>query len=626
MNTEEMLSYLNTRIDDIAEKREDYVQMANKWDKMFRLDLWTETKAEARAEGREQVTDTTPLNVAHLTERLIDTSPDISVPPREMTLDAQKTADAIGRWLMAAWRRMNNDANTNVVGDAWWMAAVRGRSVFQLMWIQDKLPPFQRKQRLPFMVRVLDPRDCGFDSNGVYTELCYHVSTITRAQAKVQFPDVTFPNKTVRGKSVPDEEVETFVKDVWWIDRDTGKVWNAIIVDEEFGVEPFETKYPDLPMIEFAFDRQPHNEEGHKTYSILRSLEETWPMMSTILSQIATGMWWYFWPPIIVQNEMGEAIDDLEVGPGKTTYAPMGTSINKLDISPNIPLAENLLQHMNTLSQEGTFTKILYGDAGNLQAGFAVSNLRNSAEGRIGKGIQQLQWAIEKVCGLILSMIEEFQPDGVKVQGYDDRQAGAYWETITAEMIDGAYQCEVLVSHRIPADEVQKVTMGSRLKQDGVISSETVRKSFVPMKLPVDEGERVVLEQLMMEPQYKQMLGNAVMSKHFGERWQEIATSAMALQAQMIQQAQQLQAMQQAGAMPPGPPELARPGSPMPPPEAGMPGGPGAINPAALGQGQFSPQQEGQLTEDVLGLGAGPNIPPEVYQMLANGNRGNQNG
>lgn len=617
------LDYVLDHIDRLTLARREFVERANKWDRMWKLDAWTETREEARSLGREQVTSPDPFNVVHLTERLIDTNVDIDVAPVDSTVEADKVADAIERWLMAAWKRISNDTNTNVIGDAWWMAALRGRSVFQLMWVEEKLPEFQRKFRLPFQVRVLDPRDCGFHDNGVYIDFCFHRSTITLAQARIQFPGVTFKTRDNRQARQDEDEIEVVVNDCWWIDQDTGKVWNAVTVDDQFGIDPFETKYPDLPMFEFAFDKQPHGEEGHRTYSILRGLEETWPLMNSVLSQVATGMWWYFWPAIFIQNEMGEDINNIKVGPGTTNPLPMGTQVTRFDMAPNVPLAADLIERLDAKAQESTFTKILYGDAGNLQAGFAVANLRNAAESRIGKGIEQLEWAIERVSGLILAMVEAYQPDGVRVLGDDNRMGGGYWEVIDADMIDGNYMVTATVRHRVPTDEVQKATLGRGLYQDRIISGETMRNNFIEMKLPINEAERVELEDLFRQPMMKEILGQSVLAAHYGPHYMDVIQHGLEMRAQLQQM------MQQAAMQAQGPSPLQQgddqgaPGQPMMPPEMpppGVPGGPGSLNPQAMMQGQIPPQMEGQVTEDMMGLGAG--VPPEIYQQLINGNMG----
>lgn len=592
--------------------RADYNLEALDWERMWTLELFEKSRDESVEEdGKEQITLPTPYNVVNLAERLITTNPDIVCPPSDATDVDDADAALRQKWLKAMWQRANKQARRNVIGAAWWQALVRGRGAFDVRWVEESLPKRFRQRRMPIHIRTIDPLNCGFVHGELFTEVAYHRYFQTRLKASHRYPelkDKLYERKTGRDEDPGDyDEVE--ILDYWYVSFDDGSIWNAIIVDGIFAKEPVKTSYIDLPIVEFYGDDAPASEEKYKSLSILFPIRELWKYQSTLVSQIATGNLWYFWPHWSIQNEFGMELPDRPIRPGETQIYPYGTKIEAHQMQPNVPIAEKLLAITDQYTQQSTFPGVLYGqEPGSLQAGYGVSLLSSSAEGRVSKPRRNLETAIEIVNEIALGLVEEMADDeGVSVWGDAPEMGGIYSCTLAKININGIYDNRVRIDSNLPMEELQKMTLGMRAVEGRIISKQTYRNLFMRQVLPDDEERRVQLEQALENEEYRPYVFKRTLDKYFGPDWEQARRDWM--DNYVLEMAARNAAAQQiASGQQPGPqPGPQRP--PMPMDQIPSPQSP------AMADGAISPMMEGQLTPEALGVMPGQ-LPPEAYQAL----------
>lgn len=616
-----------TTVQRVEGDRRPYNRQALLWEKMWRLELFEKNRDDAaEQDGQEQVTLPTPFNVVNLAERLITTTPDIRCPSPEATDIDDSDAMLRQKWLKAMWQRANKQARRDVVAAAWWLALVRGRGVFDIRWVEDALPKRMRQRHMPLHLRTLDPLNCGFVTGELYTEVGFHKYTQTRAKAGRRYPEIK--DKLYKQKEedkIPAEEDEIDIIDYWWVNEEDGSIWNCIMVDEIFAKEPVETDYIDIPLVEFYGDDAPASTESHRSLSLLHAIKDTWPYMSTLASQIATGNMWYFWPHISRQNEHGAILPDTPVRPGETMNYPWGTKVEIHQIQPNVPIAERMMAIMSEAIQQSTFPGVMYGqEPGSLQAGYGVSLLSDAAKNRIQKPRRNLERAMELVNEIALGLVEQMgDGDTVSIWGDAPEMGGLYSCSLAKENINGYYDNQVTISPNVPMEEIQKMTLGLRAVQERIMSKQTYRNQFMKEVLPEDEQRRINLEQAFESAEYQPFVHSRTLQDYFGPEWEVFRKQWMDEfimdQAARQAAAQKLQQeMLQPPVSPQGPGRFG-PGGPMPPMGPGQLGPPepevlGPQSPAML-QGMAPPQMEGQLTPEVLGLPPGE-IPPEVYQAL----------
>jgi hypothetical protein len=165
---------------------EQYRQIADVWESMWRLQVFKRTPKQAiEQDGQEQVTLPTPFNIVNLAQRLFSTTPKIDVPPLQATKEADDGAAKCEQWLQAMWQAVNRQQRRNIIADATWWTMVRGRNVFEVKWVEDDLPEKLRKKRLPILVRTLDPLNVGIKHGPLFVQWAYHKYTDDRRGAEM---------------------------------------------------------------------------------------------------------------------------------------------------------------------------------------------------------------------------------------------------------------------------------------------------------------------------------------------------------------------------------------------------------------------------------------------------------
>lgn len=613
------LEAILARVDRGDEKHQPYVRKAERWEKMWRLEAFTETPEQAAKDGRELVTLPAPYNDVNLGLRLLSDDPSIEVPSEDVIEGKDDAAERRGQFLSGMWHRANREQRTNLIKSAAWQGLVRGRFCFEVKWIKEQLPKRVRKKRLPILIRTLDPMGVYVQHGPLGPQWAYHTYTEERDSLLQRYPDLVLPD----ADTDKDEGDELEVIDFWYIDGE-GAVWNAVLVEREFAKEPSQTDYPDIPFVLGFCDAAPVEDEAYKSLSLLHPLDGIWQYQCRLASQMATGLLWYFWPAILVTNEQGQQVPDIQITPGTTNPLPMGTRVDVLQTNPNVPLAQAVQGQIDGAGQQSTFPGVLYGQApGDLQAGYGVNILADAAKGRINGLREQLEWAIETVNELALTYVETFAgKEGVKVWGHDEGVDGIFHVEIVPEDIAGYYENFVRMTPSLPSDDIQRQTIGLRLVEGQIISRQTYRQKYANVALPGDEEERVMVEEAMMDPTVKQRVLQEALLNYFPRKFNDLAQPQQEQAPPggpppgMMPPGMPPQGMMPPGAPPPGmmpPPEMMPPGAPPPgmvPP--GMPPDP-SLQPPGMMPG-LPPELQGGLSPEMMG-----NLPPELFQMLING-------
>lgn len=633
---------IEEHVSDCEQARSGYTVAAQAWEKMWTLQLFEkDPKTVLRREGREQVTLPTPYNVVHLARRLIASEPRIEVPAEDNENDDDTSADKRERWLQAFWQRANREQRRDIIADAAWQVLVRGRCVFEVKWIERELPKKLKGRRLPVLIRTLDPLNVGIKNGPLYTEYAYHKYRQERQLAAQRYPNVK-KSSTWRESTRRDRTDEVEVIDYWYTDGDGG-VWNAVVIDGVFAKAPKLTSYPDIPIVEGLGDAAPIQNEEFRSLSILAPIRELWPYQCRLASQVGTGLLYYFWPAILVSNEMGQQVPDLEIRPGVTTPVPMGTKVEMVRGDVNVPLATTMLSQIDANIQQSTFPGVMYGQApGELSAGYGVSILADQARGRIAQFRTNLENTLEHVNELVLGLVEDNADDkGVKVWGRGGGDGKLYHEVLTPADIGGQWHNLVNLTPQITTDDAQKQTLGLRMVQSRIISKRTFRDRIMSLPFPADEQERIELENAMESPQLQPKVLLRAIQSYFPDSWEEIIKGTpyeqIALQDEGLAPPQGAPGGpgQPPPGLPPGgaPPVGMAPGQPPPgglpsellaqlmaqqggaPPPQGPPGMIPAQSPGMVPG--LPPQMQGQLTPELLGMGAaGPGTPPGMYQQM----------
>lgn len=649
------LNHILDRVHRTDRNRSGFVSLCDEYIAMYKGDAgFGRTLQEAIMQGQEQITTPAPFNTINLSQRLLATEPEIQMIPKEMGKEKSiENAKKLQKFLTAMWKRINLDMRRNVLADVELNGLLMGRPVFDVRWVEQALPSLRRKRQFPIAVRALDPRNVGYYNNSLYTEFIYHKYRAPLIEVKRRWPELAnkanyrsklswfYDWKTQNDGADEDDQID--VVDFWYISEDDGSVWNCILVDTEFAKEPVKTDYPDLPIMVGRGDYALGMGDDYDGVSILHPMRGIWQYECRLISQMATGVLWHFWPGATVQNEFGNTPQNLRIMPGQTTPVPWGTKIDQFKGEPDIPLAQTVYNQIEAYIQQSTYPDVMYGKApGELAAGYGVSLLSDAAKGRLKNLTESLEMLVSHVNAFALALIEKMAgPEGVTIGTFDSRDREGLKLTITPKDIDGNYENEVKLSPKVPDDQMGKMTMGLRLSEARKISDETLWNNFMSIPIPTDERKRIDLENAMMAEELrpnvvlKALVEAEGLDKALtylintplmpppppGKAWYQDKPGGKVI---LIDQAMMPGAggpMGPGGPMPPGamPPGMPGPmgpggGAPMPmgpgmmPPGGQMPQLPPPPGPAGLLPGPVAPGPVGP-----------PPLPPEIMQLLQSG-------
>ena len=505
------------RINRKEEEMERYRGIARNWERMWKGDPgFGRSLEEAVRNGQEQVVTPLPFNTVNLAQRLMATLPQINVPPTDM-LDKEALQDAQlkEQWLTAMWPRVHQQQFRNVVAQMTMHILLRGRTVVEVKWVKDVLPKRLAKSFFPISIRAIEPMCVGYERGPHYTKWAYYRREIGFEDALQMYPGLkndlgtgalSAKVATAKANEQDLQNISVMVTDMWYVDQDSGKIGNVLLVDDEYvtpkkggKLGPHLTDYPDIPYIIGIGDFGPGVDDEYDGISILHPLMGTWEYQCRLLSQMATGVLWDYWPMRLIQNEFGEDVGDIEIGPGVQQEVPWGTKVEIIHAEQNNRLANDVYQQIDAGMQQATFPGVLYGQApGDLQAGYGVSLLADAAKGRIKNFLDSMQMTLATANGMALALVEEFGgKEGVTLWGMSETEKAPYRLTLTKKDIKGNYENEVVLTPQIPQDQIQKQTIGIRLNESGAISQQTNRDSFVGVPLPQDEESRIILDEAL---------------------------------------------------------------------------------------------------------------------------------
>lgn len=619
---------IKDRVNIVEDERAGYVSLAQEWEALWRMDVWERSAKDAMLkDGQEQVTLPTTYNTVNLAMRLFSNEPKIEVPACHPDVDQDSSATLREKWLRAMWSTVDYQQRRSVLMDLVWQSLVRGRHCVEVKWVKDELPERMKKNRFPILIRPLDPLNVGIRHGPLYTEYAYHKYLQPVSQAVQRYPNLKRRDsyKLKQKNRGTDEEIE--IIDFWYLGED-GAIWNGVIVDDEFVKKPVKTDYPDIPIIEGMGDGAPLPGETYRGLSILHPIKDLYRYHNRVVSQLATGVLYYFWPMLMVTNDSGMEPLDFKVRPGQVIPQPPGTKIDQLAPAPNVPLAQAILGQVDGAIQQALFPGVLYGQApGELQAGYGVSLLSDAAKGRVNQARFNLERTLEAVNILALGLVETFAgEDGVMVWGRNSGSGDLYDVTLSEADINGYYENRVTITPSIPQDLAQKQTLALRFNEAGILSKRTIQDKYMDGPIPEDETIRVWVERMLEDEKLRPKVMLDMLREYYPNDWQRLVKGTPFEQLAMAE----VEPPQPPGpppgmmgpegmppmppGMPPMPPGMmGPPPGPMPPPEM-PPGMPVQAPSPNLDAGTIPPELAGQMTPELMGMG--PGLDPIMFAQM----------
>src|SRR5690606_8379330 len=394
-------------VQEVEESRQGYAKAAEAWEKMWRLEAFETTSKDAsELDQVERIATADPYNILQLVGRFIADDMRAEMPCWTATPDDDERSTKIAEWLVAFHQRSGKQQGSSLTQDMAWMSAVRGRGALQVVSVRDVLPKRLVGNTLPILLRTLDPLSVGIKRGPLWTEYAYHKYSAKASYIKQHYPDFDLDdlNDGLRGR----RDVRTYEVVDFWYTGDDGSIWNCVTIGatsgrrtkQGFAKKPTKTDYPDIPIIEWTGDGAPLEDELSRSLSILHPLHKVWPAKCRAASHIATAMRYYTNPLIVTRN----IPNDIEVGPGAVIKLTSDQqSIEAIEFNANIPIVQTFLDILEAQIGQSTFPPVMFGDSGNMQAGYGVNILAQQARGRSNNIRRNMASALESANPLVLS-------------------------------------------------------------------------------------------------------------------------------------------------------------------------------------------------------------------------------
>jgi len=631
---DDTLDFILDRVNRHDMERSGYKERAYRSIKMWKNDPEFKLPLkESILKGMEQVVLPTPYNTVNLGQRLLSSTPRVQIIPSDITdAESEGNAEKCEKWVNAMWPVINQQQRRNVISDNIWNVLTLGRYVFDVRWIKDQLPELQKKKAFPFSIRALNPLEVGIKMGPYMPEFAYHMYESTVMEVIRRWKDLKDTSSdSVFGKKYEyyklnnqtTEDTTVTVIDYWATDPDDGSIYNAVLIDDEYGKPYNVTSYPAIPLIggrgDFGFGLG----DEFDGLGILHSIDGLWQYQCRLASQMATGILWYFWPEWLVTNELGHNIDDVQIGPGQTETAPPGTRVEQIKMDPNVPLAQEVYQLLNNHVEQGTFSPILFGQSpAEIKSGYGVSLLSNAATGKIKNFQESLEQGLSHVIELVLCLTEKKAGKaGVDIWGIDDRGREKYRLNISKKEIEGNYANRVSLAVALPTDDLQRVVQGTQLVDRKVISMQSMRDDWIGEEAPSNETERVALEEFMQSDEMRPYRLRTVAVRYFGEEQAmkmmygtELMPPAPDGYEYFLDEKSNV-TLRKIPPQPPGPPEGEMPPEGMPP-EGGMPPGGPPMGPEGMPPEGMPPGMPGGEMMPPSQPPGMPGIPPVMQGQL----------
>lgn len=304
--------------------------------------------------------------------------------------------------------------------------------------------------------------------------------------------------------------------DVWFWNE--GCVWNAIFIDKRLVRCAPMTGYDDLPYT-IAFFR-PHDSEeiSNWGYGTIFTIEDDVRLLEDRISHQLRMLDIWANLPLFVKTRDGRAIE-VDAVFGKVVTLGLEESAGFLQPGTEPPDHDKVVAQLRQSISEGSFPPITYGAGPGMSSGYGLSQLSEGGRIRLEQPKRQIELLWTIVLRKALALFREFAPEkGIQVFGeYKGEQF--VMNNLTGGDTSG-WLVSVELDPHFPQDEARMMALGNQALAMKGLSRRTVQERFYDVDDPDVENQRIMIEQLMQNPQMAEMLMKEA-AKEYGMEFPE---------------------------------------------------------------------------------------------------------
>lgn len=434
--------------------------------------------------------------------------PIMKVPARGPAKDETRRAAQTSRFLKGLWERSERRIRQPLFRYLYWSAAVYGYMVTKVLYDPTEWGAYPQPQQwedegryhvrvadwylkrpttMPVRLQVRNPMNVMPQPVGTGEMYNYVVEVYQRRVADI---------RAVWGAGVLPNRLETDI--VEWVEY-WDKQARAYMAD---GIPVSDLEPHGYNLMNYIIGRAyplPESDPEYQGVSILYAMADMVNYESELLSQQGTAISRYSWPTVLARwnatdPKTGTPVA-LDLRPGAINYLDEDEKIEYLEWQGQMPALNDQQATISKYLERAGFPSIIYGEG--LRAGASGRLLMQALQGtkaKVGSAKSMIEWVIEDTNEAIFKLIESVG-EGVSVwtKGDNDNRERV---TLHPDDIDGYYDNVCSIQAQLPEDALENAAIGERLVAAGIISKERARTKYAGVEDAVEEGEKILLEQI----------------------------------------------------------------------------------------------------------------------------------
>ncbi len=469
--------------------------------------------------------------------------PVVSVPPLGPGEEGQKESTKKEKWLNAALRRMEQEAERPVFRMFVDNLVADGMGVVKLVYKPDHwsgypeladfgddaagfnaaADRFKKSAKFPFAWRDVDPLTFYPVTGEEGLEACLEVSEKSKRLLMQRYDLAEDEN----GKLVPAKGKKTAKGRRKTLQADgTAEVveyWDrshfVLLVDGR-RVKSGEHGYGRVPYFAACGEQSASRDPKHAGFSTIYAIRWLVPLLDSLLTMKQNAAYLYAYPTPFIRSPLGTPFEGGEDGrpqtvewtPGKMIPLFPGEEPGFVQWRGSPPDLDEMIAHVTALIDRAGLASVMYGTGpGAGSSGYMVNQLMNPARVKYDPIVKNAEAMLERMTSFVLELIESKVGEEVFVwAGADD---GDGWLGLSGEDIRGYYGCEARMEPLLPTDDIAQGMFGANMARAGLVSRRWAREAKLGIANPEEMEDEILAEEWVNSPDVRGAVLQAALTK-----------------------------------------------------------------------------------------------------------------
>jgi len=301
----------------------------------------------------------------------------------------------------------------------------------------------------------------------------------------------------------------------WWYRDPAGKVWNAILFDDQIIKDiTLEKKFKRIPIFVGAIGSPERTSADWVTRfgeNIIAANRDMYEYENIMMSLMATIMAETAYPNIISKTMTGAPAVKSEglKGYADVVSLKIGETIELLKHATTPEEANILLGMVRSQRQKGSVPDIVYGGVPFELSGFAISQLMAAIKYKLAPYLNTMQYALSSIVTEFLTQYKRgnYPPITLSMSNPRGLEKGQFFvEEFTPEDVPESLYVEVTIPITSAMDKTQQIIFARQaLAPPQLVSRETIWDEIMDIQDAEQEYARILQDEMLEMPVVKQI-------------------------------------------------------------------------------------------------------------------------